>query len=68
MFVRETGIMGKVSVLVLSSRLRLVEVDDEDRELSVGDSLSLRVLAWFLKISWKIERLRSLAMLDVVVS
>ena len=35
----ETEVIGKVSVLALSSRLRLVDADDEERELFAGDSL-----------------------------
>ena len=37
--VRETGVIGEVSALALSSRLRLVDADDEERELVAGDSL-----------------------------
>jgi len=36
--VEETGVIGEVSALALSSRLRLVDADEE-RELFAGDSL-----------------------------
>ena len=34
-----TGVIGEVSALALLSGLRLVDSDDEERELSAGDSL-----------------------------
>ena len=39
MIVGETGVIGEASALASSSRLRLVDADDEGRELFAGDSL-----------------------------
>ena len=39
MIVGETGVIGEASALASSSRLRLVDADDEERELFAGDLL-----------------------------
>lgn len=35
----KTGVVGEASALALSSRLRLVDADNKERELFAGDSL-----------------------------